>query len=72
MGACCIETFGNGFGRCISFDHAIRTNFARPSSFIRLRDLTAIDLAAAMLVSLDFKERAGLTNLDSSIRGFSA
>jgi len=34
---CCIETFGNVFDRWISFDHAIRTNFARPSSFIRLR-----------------------------------
>jgi len=34
--------FGNELDRWISFDHAIRTNFARPSSFIRLRDLTAI------------------------------
>ncbi len=44
---CIIESllhrdFGNVFDRWISFDHAIRTNFARPSSFIRLRDLTAI------------------------------
>jgi hypothetical protein len=40
--ACCIETFGNVFDRWISFDHAVRTNFARPSSFIPLRDLTAM------------------------------
>jgi hypothetical protein len=55
-GACCIETFGNVFGRWISFDHAIRTNFARPSWFIRLRDLTAIATSVARRASWrDFK-----------------
>jgi hypothetical protein len=38
------------------FDHAIRENFARPSWFIRLRDLTAIATSVARRVSWrDFK-----------------
>ena len=49
--ACCMEIFEDVFGRWISFDHAIRTNFARPNSFIRLRDLTAITTSVARRVS---------------------
>jgi hypothetical protein len=51
-----MEIFEDAFGRWISFDYAIRTNFAGPSSFMRLRDLTAIATSVARRVSWrDFK-----------------
>jgi hypothetical protein len=46
-----MEIFEEIFDGWISFDHATRTNFARPSSFIRLRDLTAIATSVARRVS---------------------
>jgi len=48
---CCTEAFQDPFGRCRGFDHATQTNCARPSSFIRLSDLTAIATSVARRAS---------------------
>jgi hypothetical protein len=47
----CIEPLEGVFERRGGFDHAIRANFARPSWFIRLRDLMAIVTSVARPVS---------------------
>ncbi len=44
---CCMEILQDAFGRRRRFDHATRTNFARPSAFLRLSDLTAIATSVA-------------------------
>ena len=56
-----MEIFEDVFGRWISFDHAIRTNFARPNPFIRLRDRFAPVLAKPIRPGLNSLARGSLS-----------